>query len=271
MWCERSSLRDVLDAVYCSAGWAVFVADTAILGLGAIGLCARDDSGDLGFRLYHLWGKLNLRLLGASLEVRGLERLAPDQPYVLMVNHQSFLDAWAIAATIPVKARGLVQHELRSVPIAGQACERLGHIFVDRGDPWAAHESLRRAAERAAAGTSLLFFPEGTRTRNGRLGPFKTGGFHLAIRSGVPVLPVSVWGTGALLPPDEWRFKPGPVHVAIGRPIPTEHLDPGDLRPLMRRTRQAIIDGLPPEAGRYGSPDVEQGQHFGRSPGRQEG
>jgi 1-acyl-sn-glycerol-3-phosphate acyltransferase len=223
--------------------WGVTATNTAAIASAAIGLSAVDPGG---FRTYHLgrfWSQLNLRLLRTPLEVVGRDNVVRGQPYVAMVNHNSHVDIWAVYAALPLSIRWVMKQELRRVPIFGYCCERMGHLYVERGNSDSARRSMEQAAESIATGTTVVFFPEGTRSRDGELRSFKTGGFRLALQAQVPVLPVGIHGTRQMLPAGEWRPRRGHIRVAIEPPIQTEGLGLDSLHLLMEQTREAIERG----------------------------
>jgi 1-acyl-sn-glycerol-3-phosphate acyltransferase len=236
-----------IGAAKVAAGWGFLALDTAALGLAVIATSALPGGERRAYAIGRFWALANLRALGADIDVRGREHVDPERPYVVMVNHQSHLDTWAIVAALPMHLSYVMKQELRKIPVFGYGCERLGMVYVQRGDRESAKRSMAEAARKVAAGRSLVFYPEGTRSRDGRLGKFKTGGFRLALEARVPILPVSIAGTRALFPPDSWRFRGGHIHVVIGEPIPTTEMGPDDLETLMSRTRAAILAGLPAE------------------------
>lgn len=228
------------------AGWGILALDTAVAGLAVIGASAMPDGQRAGYAIGRFWSVTNLRILGADLRIHGRERVEGGRSYVVMSNHQSHLDTWAIIAALPMRLSYVMKQELRRIPIFGYGCERMGMVYVERGNRESARRSMAEAARKVAAGTSVVFYPEGTRSRDGRLGRFKTGGFRLAIDAGVPILPVSIAGTRDLFPADSWRFRAGRIDVTIGDPISTAGLRAEDLDALMERTRDAIGAGLPP-------------------------
>lgn len=226
------------------ASWTFTAADTAVFGSAAIGVSAFDPGGNRAYYLGKAWASFNLGLLGFKVSAVGLEHIVPGKPYVAMVNHSSHLDVWAVYHALPLQIRWVMKEELRKIPIFGRACDRMGHIYVARGDTESARRSMEEAGERIAAGTTVVFFPEGTRTKDGQLQKFKTGGFRLALQAQVPILPVSIAGTGAMLPPGSWRFRPGHIRMAVGAPIPTQGRGPEDRAALMEETRAALLEGL---------------------------
>jgi 1-acyl-sn-glycerol-3-phosphate acyltransferase len=156
-----------------------------------------------------------------QLDVRGVERVPTHRAYVYMSNHQSHIDIPVLYATIPSPTlRMVAKSELFRVPVWGRAMKAAGMIVVDRGDSQRAIESLRRAGEQIAGGVSVWIAPEGTRSRDGRIGPLKKGGFHLALETGTPIVPIAIAGTRDVLPADGTRMRHDvAVRVTFGAPI----------------------------------------------------
>lgn len=187
------------------------------------------------------WGRSLLAVAGIPVTVEGLERVDWSRPYVIASNHQSFVDIWVFAAKLPGRIRFVSKKELRRVPLFGHAMEASGHIFIDRRNRVAAFSVYDAAAKQIRSGTSAVVFVEGTRSRDGTLQAFKKGPFVLAIAAGVPVLPVYVAGTHAVLPRGACIPRPGPVTLRVGEPIPTDGLSYEDRDALTRRCREAIV------------------------------
>jgi 1-acyl-sn-glycerol-3-phosphate acyltransferase len=216
---------------------------TIILGLF-------DPNGKQTYRITRFWAWSILRAGGVSLKVSGLERLDPGRAYVFMVNHQSNIDIPALIQSLPnFQLRWLAKKELLWVPFFGWAMWASKHIVVDRFDRASALKTLKRAKQRIAAGISVVVFPEGTRSRDGRLLPFKKGGFLLAVQSGAAVVPVTINGSGALLPAGAWRLGQGTIEVTVGKAISVEGFRAGQLSALADETRQQIAAHLRPPAG----------------------
>ncbi|MGZ9038752.1 MAG: 1-acyl-sn-glycerol-3-phosphate acyltransferase, partial [Burkholderiales bacterium] len=159
------------------------------------------------------------KLIGVPLAVRGLENLPRGTPSVLVANHASYLDGVVLIAAMPAPYRFVAKRELKRQLIAGVYLSRLGAEFVERFDAQQSVEDANRLAELAAGGTSLAFFPEGTFTRASGLMPFRLGAFVTAARAGVPVVPVAIRGTRAVLRAGQWLARRGPVFVTVGAPI----------------------------------------------------
>lgn len=176
-------------------------------------------SGDLPIRLgRRVWGPLGLWLSGARLEVAPPPVLDPG-PVVFASNHESALDIWALFVAIPRSFRFIAKQELFDLPIFGWYMRIGGHVPVDRSNHSQAVVSLRRAAALVRQGTSVIVFPEGTRSRTGRIQPFKKGPFVVAKEAGVPVVPIAISGSGAVTPSKTIAVHPGTIRVAFGEPV----------------------------------------------------
>jgi 1-acyl-sn-glycerol-3-phosphate acyltransferase len=217
---------------------------TVFWGIAACLMAPFDRTGELGVLASRHWVRWILAICRIDVTVRGLENIDPDQPCVVMSNHQSLVDIAAIVATLPLSFRFVAKRELARIPFFGWGMVAAGHIVIDRGDHAAAVASLQAAAEKVRAGTTVIIFPEGTRNPSGELRPFKSGGFHLALQAGVPILPVTVSGSNHITPHGPLRIEPGPVAVTYGAPIPTAGLGEADREALKQRVRDAILAGF---------------------------
>jgi 1-acyl-sn-glycerol-3-phosphate acyltransferase len=199
-----------------------------------------DRSGDTVVVLARIWSRLLLWTAGVSLEVKMRATLDPGQPYVFMANHLSTVDIWALFVAVPVKIRFIAKKQLGRIPLFGWAMAVGRFIFIDRQNPLAARRSIDEATERIRSGSSVAIFPEGTRSRDGDLGPFKKGGFHLALRAGVPIVPIGIRGAHRVMPRGSLILRSGPVTVEIGEPIPVAGLSSLDRDSLLERVRNEI-------------------------------
>jgi len=190
-------------------------------------------------------GRLGVLLAGVKIEVRGREHLQPGRNYIFMSNHVSNLDPPVMIPVIPGRCSVLVKKELFRVPVFGTGM-KLGHLVpVDRGDREAAIESVRAAIQVLQEGLHMVIYPEGTRSSDGRLLPFKKGPFYLAMDSGVPVVPVTILGTYESWPKTRFALRPGTATVIFHSP-----LDPhafSDREVLMQAVRDSIAGALPKE------------------------
>jgi len=187
-----------------------------------------------------LWARVSLRLARQRLSVSGQEHLPRQGAVIFMPNHQSNLDILALFAGLPVQFRWLAKKELFSIPLFGLAMRRTEYIPVDRSDRRAAIASISLAAQRIADGTSIILFPEGTRSPDGNMLPFKKGGFMLALQAQVPIIPVALQGSRDALPKYSWRIRPGRITVRIFPAIPTSGLGTIDRDRLMEEVRQPL-------------------------------
>lgn len=212
------------------------------VALGGLSVVVSLFSRRASVRVAHIWGRTCLRLAGVPITVEGREHVAAGQRYVIMSNHESGLDIPVLLSALPpsVELRFLAKKSLFRVPFLGWAMRVSGFIPVDREDRSTAAAMLAKTVAEVARGGSPLVFPEETWTLDGRLLPFRRGGFLVALKSGLPILPVGLEGTRLALPPDAGLIRPQPVTVRIGRPIPTSDLGVSRRRELTDMTRREI-------------------------------
>lgn len=190
--------------------------------------------------------RIALRLAGVRLIVMGRGRIPSGKSAVFMANHQSNCDPPAVAAVLP-PVLIMAKKEFFRVPIMGTAMRMRGFIAVDRNNRERGFQAVDRAITSLQGGHSFLVFPEGTRSRSGRLQNFKKGVFVMAIRAGAPIVPVSVSGANKVMRPGEFRIHPGPVRITIHDPVPTAVCSLEHRLKVAEQVRQAIIEGLLPE------------------------
>ena len=241
---RASSIRLRGPLVIYVVRYALIVVYTIFWGaLGSI-IGLFDRSGDGVLWVERCWISWVLASCGVSVECEGLERIDTTTPYVLMSNHQSVFDVAAFVATWPVSFRFVAKRELTWIPFFGWALALGGHVIIDRGRRERAVKSLERAAQRVREGTHVIIFPEGTRSPTGEMTEFKSGGFHLAIQAGVPILPISISGSRHVTPKRSLRIESGRIHVRYGTPIPTRGLGIEDRQKLKDEVRAAIQAGF---------------------------
>jgi len=188
------------------------------------------------------WARSICRVSGVEVSVTGTEALDPGKPYIFAANHQSQFDIFVLQGFLGVDFRWLAKKELFRVPVWGPAMRRAGYIPIDRSHGRQAIKSLDEAAGKIAAGTSVIIFPEGTRSKDGRLHDFKAGAMVLAVKSGVPIVPVAILGTYEILPKGKLLMIPGQVQIRIGRPIETKNCSARDKHNLARRAQEAVAE-----------------------------
>ncbi len=186
------------------------------------------------------WGCLLCRIAAIHVRVEGRKNLDPDQTYIFIGNHSSQTDIWAFQGYIPHDFRWIAKKELFAIPIFGPAMRAVGFISIDRSRGRQALKSLNDAAKRIAEGSSVLIFPEGTRSPDGHLQPFKTGAIMLAIKAGVPVVPVGFNGAHQVLPKKSLLARGGDIVLRIGSPMPTTDFKAKDKQELARKLQQQV-------------------------------
>jgi len=197
--------------------------------------------GGLLDRIPGLWGRTWCRVAGVELTVEGLERIDPKQAYVVISNHQSAFDIFAHFAALPVPIRFLAKQELFRIPLFGAAMRRIGIVEVDRGAGRATHQAVNRgAAQNMKLGRSLMIYPEGTRSRDGAMLPFKKGAFAIARNLSVPIVPTAITGSRQVWSPGSKIIRPGHITVTIMDPISTDNMTLRDLGDLTEQAYSLI-------------------------------
>ena len=187
------------------------------------------------------WSRDILSAAGTPVLAEGLENIPRDQPVMYASNHSSMFDIWALFATLPGSVRFVAKRELFRIPLLGRAMLAVGHVPIDRSARKSAFQAYDEAARRIRGGTSVLVFPEGTRSRTGELLPFKNAPFGLAIAAQVPIVPVYLHHTFEILPKGAWRLRPQPIRLLVGTPIATKGLSPDDRERLREEVRAAMV------------------------------
>ncbi len=194
------------------------------------------------------WARTNLALIPCTVDVVGRENIQPGQSYLIAANHLSHVDILMLYAQRDFDLRFVMKQELRKVPIIGIACQGLGHVYIDRKNRRSALRALDAAKPRLAAdGASLIFFPEGTRSVDGRLDAFKKGAFVTAKDMNLPILPITLQGSFEILPAKTLAMKPGRARLVIHPPIGADVVATQSVETLMAQTRTIIASALPPE------------------------
>lgn len=204
-----------------------------------------DPTGRKQLTIARAWARALLAIGGVRLHVQGLDKIDAHGSYVFVANHLSYMDTPVVLSAIPVQLRFLAKKGLFRIPFLGHHLKRAGHVPVSRDNP---REALRAMSEAGQIvrqrRISLLVFPEGGRSRYGQLRPFKEGAALIAIKAGVPVVPVALVGTREILPMGSMEVRPGRVEVRIGDPIPTEGLTPAERSRLTSQLYDRVRDLL---------------------------
>lgn len=227
----------MLRTVYVTA---IALVATLVISPMVLAIAAVRSTSPLVDRLVRLWARLIVRSAGFDLHTEHLERLDRERRYILIANHHSYFDIPCLLAAIDQPVRFLAKVSLFQIPLFGWALKRAGFIPVDRKNRRTAVSSLNLASERIRKGNTIAIFPEEGRTRTREMKPFQRGAFLLAIRSGLPVVPIAILGTYEAYPVGAWALKPGPVTVRVGVPIDTTKYSVRTKDQLIDATRSEI-------------------------------
>lgn len=191
-----------------------------------------------------IWAQSILMVSRVHVSVQGLSNIEPDKSYIYMANHQSNFDIPVLLGYLPVQFRWLAKAELFKIPVFGRAMLGAGYVKIDRFDQESAFESIKEAGRKMKGGVSVMIFPEGTRSKDGSIRPFKKGGFVMAVDSGVPIVPVVIRGTWSIMAKSSLQINHGQVEMALAKPIDTTGYSRETKEELMERVRTAICRGF---------------------------
>jgi 1-acyl-sn-glycerol-3-phosphate acyltransferase len=208
-----------------------------------------DKKGNLVHYIGKFWSLLNLYLSGTRVTIKGKEKIEKGRTYIVMSNHQSLVDPWVLIGKLPLQLRWTIKTEVKKIPIFGYALERMGHIYVGSRKRKDTALTLKGAVQKIREGSSLAIFPEGTRSNDGHLQKFHKGGAIIAIRSGVPILPVTINGSRFMLPKGTLALMPGKIEVIVGDSIDPGMFDENRKDELMSVVKSAIQQNLDLEYG----------------------
>jgi 1-acyl-sn-glycerol-3-phosphate acyltransferase len=223
--------------------WAGINLVVSILVCAPLTILARliDSSYKYTMKVARMWARWALWGTGSKIRVEGMDKLVPGTNYIFMSNHTSALDVLIPLAYLPGIVVYMAKKELFGIPLFGWALYAAGSIPVNRSNRAQARASVDKAAYLInKRSVSIIFYPEGTRSRDGKLGPFKGGGFYLAVASKLAVVPVVIQGADKVMPPDTLSLTPGDIKVTITKPIETADLDYDERHNLLEQTRNSI-------------------------------
>lgn len=218
---------------------AIMLPATVAVCLSVIVVSSVKKTSPLIELIIRTWARLWFTLSRTELEVRG--EFDPSQSYVVVSNHASWFDIFANFLATPVPLRFLAKKELFQIPILAPAMRAIGIVEIDRNRATSMHQWINDQARTVAGrAQSIMVYPEGTRTLDGEVQRFKAGAFVIAIENALPILPVTISGSYAVFPSGAFIMRGGKVVVEIGEPIPTDHLDRGDMRTLTRSLQDVV-------------------------------
>lgn len=213
---------------------------TIFLSVIALIISPFDRRGNAIHGIARFWAATHIRIGGIKVVTTGLDNIT-SPPYIFMCNHQSALDIYSLLFSLPLSFRWIAKRQLFLIPLFGWALKRAGHISLDRENPREALKAIDEAARKIREGMNIIIFPEGTRSRDGSLLPFKKGGFSLALRAMVPVVPIGIVGTSALQPKGSFiPGRKGVIYIHIGEPISLEGMGRSAKGEVMRSVRADI-------------------------------
>ncbi|MGB7574591.1 MAG: lysophospholipid acyltransferase family protein [Thermodesulfobacteriota bacterium] len=220
--------------------WSCIVVATLVLGVFVLITYPFDRKGKVGHYYAKLWGKVALLANGVKVRIEGMGHLNGKGPYIFMSNHQGSYDIFALLGHLPYQFKWLAKKELFSIPFFGWTMAAVGYISIDRGGTRDTVEAMNEAAQKIRDGMSVVIFPEGSRSPDGSIQPFKKGGFTLAIKSKVPIVPVAISGSRAIMPKDKFTATSGEIRILVAHPIETENSALKDRELLMKKVRETI-------------------------------
>jgi 1-acyl-sn-glycerol-3-phosphate acyltransferase len=201
-----------------------------------------DRSGRTFHRMNRIWSHFILWIFGINVKIKGAEFIDSGKHYIYISNHSSAFDIPAVVVGIPDDIRFVLKKELTRIPIWGWALKYGHYITIDRGKARDARKSLEEAAVLMRNGASVILFAEGTRTRDGKLQPFKRGAFTLAVKAGLPIIPVTINNTFRILPRGSLRVHPADIELVFSKPIPTAEIGGREEEQrLVELVREAIV------------------------------
>lgn len=220
--------------------WSCIFVATLLLGFLALVTYPFDRRGRVVHRYARVWGKTALLVNHVKVRMDGLEELDGKGPYIFMSNHQGSYDIFALLAHLPFQFKWLAKKELFSIPFFGWTMAAAGYISIDREGTRETVKALNEAAEKIREGMSVVIFPEGSRSPDGSIQPFKKGGFTLAIKSGVPIVPIAITGSRDIMPKDKLTAASGEIRIRMSPPIEIKNYSLKDRKSLMEMVSKTI-------------------------------
>ena len=212
---------------------------TVVLGTISLFSTLFDRRGNFAHKCARAWAGAILKTTGVRVHVSGLEHLQPGRSYVFAANHQSIYDIPIVFTSIPAQLRIVAKESLGRIPFMGWHLHRAGHLLVDRRNPGA--DIVQKMARLVRDGSSLIVFPEGTRSVDGAVGRFKKGSFAVAVDARLPVVPVTITGSSHVMKKGQLMVRPGHVQLVVHRPVPTNGIARDQVLALAERVRATVI------------------------------
>lgn len=225
------------------SAWIIFASSvvTFVLSLFAIISGLINPYSKITNGIVRFWARTILRIAGIGINVKGLNKIDPTQPYVFMSNHQSTFDIMTCLAVLPGIARFLAKMELFRIPVFAQGMKAVGMIPIDRSNSKKARTSLDKAVQDIKNGVSVIIFPEGTRTRDGNIQPFKKGGFILALQGQIPIVPMVLTGAMQVMQKKNLYLQKGSISIEFLDPVDTSSFNYEQRDELIKSIRDKIV------------------------------
>jgi len=227
-------------AYHTTKFWVIIILLSIVLGTLAVLARLFDSSNNLSHRVSSLWGRWLCTLNGIQVDIEGLEHIRQGQAQIFIANHQGFFDIFALNGFLPVQIRWVAKSSLFKIPFVGWSIAASGYVPVDRGNRKKAYQAFLATIEKLKAGNSIVIFPEGTRSVDGTIGPFKKGGLLLSVRSGAPLVPVTLLGTGNIIKKGSGIIRPGRIQIIISPPISSQTVIDDKEEKLLNTLRDII-------------------------------
>jgi 1-acyl-sn-glycerol-3-phosphate acyltransferase len=227
--------------------WVVL--STIVFGIIAIIISFFSRTGNPVHIIARIWAKCILIVSGIKVNINGFSNIDPSCSYIYMCNHQSNFDIPVLLGCLPVQFRWLAKAELFKIPIFGRAMRGAGYVAIDRFDRQSAFNSISEVSKKMKNGVSVMIFPEGTRSKDGKIGSFKKGGFIMAVDSRVPIIPLVIRGTRSIMEKGNLRINPGDVSMQIGQPVETATYTRETKDDLIKSVRGVICENFKGDEG----------------------
>jgi len=227
-------------AYHTTKFWIIITLLSIVLGTLAVLARLFDSSSNLSHRISSLWGRWLCKLNGIKVDIKGMEHVRQDRAQIFVANHQGYFDIFALSGFLPVQIRWVAKSSLFKIPFLGWAIAASGYIPVVRGNRKKSYQAFLATIEKLKAGNSIVIFPEGTRSEDGTIGPFKKGGLLLSVRSGAPLVPVTLLGTGSIIKKGSGVIRPGRIQIIISPPIPSQAVVDNKEESVLRTLREII-------------------------------
>ena len=244
----KTTYKKILYLLYQPYKWLVLIPalfiDTVIFGCIAVLVSWLIDQRTGSYYGGAVWSRFNAWITPMFVTVKGKENINNKNSYIVISNHQSQYDIFLIYGWLGLDIKWVMKKQLRKIPGLGFGSEKVGHIFLDRSSPLAAKKTLAEAKERLSKGSSVVMFPEGTRSRDGKLLPFKRGAFKLALDLNLPILPLTIKGTKDIMPAKTINIMPGKASLTIHPPIQLDGYTEKNIRELMEKVKETIEQSL---------------------------